>query len=186
MVTKKAKTKEWYSIISPQIFGENEVGKTMAADSEQLMGRKIILNVIELVENTDKFFMKVSLKVKKIDGKNLYTEFDGTEYMRDYISRMILRRIRRVDVIEDLKTKDGIKLRVKGLVIISRRVKSTIQKSIRSDVKKLIKKEVESSTLEDFINGIISDDIKQRTLSQIRKIYPVRNFEIRKTELLSQ
>ena len=185
MVTKKAKSKEWYSIISPKMFGEKEIGKTMAADSEHLIGRKIILNTVELVENTDKFFMKVSLKIKKMDGKNLFTEFCGTEHMRDYISRMILRRIRRVDVIEDLKTKDGIGLRVKGIVIISRRIKSTIQKTIRSYVKELIKKEVEDSTLEEFIDGIISDDIKHRILSQIRRIYPVRNFEIRKTELLS-
>lgn len=185
MVTKKTKAKEWYSIIAPKIFGEKEVGKTMTADSENLMNRKIILNMIELVENSDKFFMKVSLKVKRIEDKNAFTEFDGTEYMRDYISRMILRRIRRVDVIEDLKTKDGFGLRVKALVIISRRVKSTIQTSIRSDVKELIKKEVESSTLGEFIEGIISDEIKHKILGQIRKIYPVRNLEIRKTQLLS-
>jgi len=185
VVTKKTKAKEWYSIISPKIFGEKEIGKTMAADPEHLNGRKIILNIVELVENCDKFFMKVSLKVKRIEEKNLFTEFDGTEYMRDYISRMILRRIRRVDIIEDLKTKDGVMLRVKCLVIISRRVKSSIQKSIRSDVEGLIKKEVEKSTLEEFLNDIISDDIKHRILSEIRRIYPVRNFEIRKTQLLS-
>lgn len=185
MVTKKAKTKEWYSIIAPKIFGEKQIGKTMTAVPEQLIGRKIILNMIELARNSDKFFMKVSLKIKRIDGKNAFTELDGTEYLRDYISRMIMRRIRRVDIIEDLKTKDGKSIRVKSIAIIPRRIKSSIQEKIRSDITDMLKTDLENSTLEEFISNLISDEIKLRILSEIRKVYPVRNFEIRKTEILS-
>lgn len=185
MVTKKAKTKEWYSIIAPKIFSEKEIGKTMAADPEQLIGRKITLNVVELAEDSDKFSMKVSLKIKKIDGKKALTELCGTEYMRDYISRMIMRRTRRVDIIENLKTKDGIGVRVKSIAITPRRIKNSIQEKIRSDIRSILKSDLENSTLDEFINNIIFDEIKHKILDEIRKIYPVRNFEIRKTEILT-
>ena len=40
MAIKKAKGKEWFSIISPKIFGEKEIGKTLTSEPEKLLNRK--------------------------------------------------------------------------------------------------------------------------------------------------
>ena len=127
--------------------------------------------------------MKFFFRIKKVEGDKAFTEFDGSECMRDYVSRMVVRRVRRIDTVQDLVTKDGKKITVKGLAV-SRRIKSNIQKTIRVKVKEMIKAEVESSTFDEFIRGILSDELKNKILREGRKIYPIRNFEIRKTEVI--
>ena len=184
MAVKKAKGKEWFTIIAPKIFNSMELGKTMSGNPESLIGRKIDVSLIDLTNDFNKYYMKFIFKIKSIQEDKAITEFCGSDCMRDYISRMILRRIKRVDTVQDLNTKDGITIRVKGLAIIRGSIKSSIRKTIRNKIKELVKAEVEDSTLDEFIEKIISDDTKNKILKETRKIYPVRNFEIRKTELM--
>lgn len=185
LVTKKTKAKEWFTIIAPKIFDEKEIGRTMASDPEMLMGRKITLSLIELTNDFNKFYMKFIFKINRIEGNRAFTSFDGSECLRDYISRMVIRRVKRIDAVQDLTTKDGVRIRVKSLAISPRRVKSSIRVKIRNMIKERLKKEIESITLEDFIENIMSDEIKMGVLAEARRIYPVRNFEIRKTEIIT-
>jgi len=183
VAAKKTKSKEWFIIVAPKMFGEKEVGRTMVAEPEHLMGRKISLSLIELTDNFEKFYMKFNFRVARVEGNKAFTEFDSSECMQDYISRMIIRRVRRIDTVQDLKTKDGVFLRVKGLAVISRRIKSSIEKNIRNNIKEMIKDFVEKSTFEELVESIINDELKNIILRQSRKTYPVRNFEVRKTQV---
>jgi len=183
LVKKKTKTKEWYVIISPKVFGEKEIGRTFASEPEQILGRKIYLSALELTDNIDKYYMKVSFKIKKIEGNKAFTEFYGSECLQDHISRMVIRRVRRIDTVQDIKMKDGIKVRVKGIAVISRRAKSSIQVKISERIKEKVKEEVEAMTMDNLVEKILSDELKMRVLTEARKIYPVRNFEIRKVEV---
>lgn len=181
---KKSKTKEWFTIIAPKYFDEREIGRTMVSAPNIILNRRISVSLMELANNFSKYYMKFIFRITKINGNRAITEFDGSECLRDYISRMVLRRIRRIDTVQDLATKDSVKIRVKCLAIVSRRTKSNVRDVIRNSIREMVKEEVESSTLEDFIKKIISDEFKNRVLQEARKIYPVRNFEIRKTEIL--
>lgn len=184
-MVKKTKAKEWYTLIAPKIFKEIELGKIMVSDSEKLVGRKTTFSVMEITDDMNKYYMKFIFRINRIEGKKAFTEFSGSECMRDYISRMVLRRVRRIDVIKDFKTNDGTLIRVKGLAVISRKAKSSIQKKIRARMQDLLKEEVESISIDDLIEKIISDETKTKILAELRRIYPIRNFEIRKTEVLS-
>ena len=186
MVTKKTKSKEWFEIISPESFGGNVIGTTMTSDPDSLVGRKISVSLLELLNNFNKYYMKFTFKVVKIEGNKAFTEFVGSEVMKDYISRMVLRYIRRVDTIQDIQTKDKVTVRVKGLAIISKRIKSSITKIVRSEIKSMIQKEVSSSTLPELIDKIVSDQLKNMVLRRARNLYPIRNFEIRKVEVHSR
>lgn len=183
-MAKKAKRKEWFTIIAPKIFGEKEIGRTIVSDAASLIGRKVVVNLVDLTDDFSKYYLKLSFKISKLEGDKAFTKFDGSECLRDYISRMVLRRTRRVDTIQDLATKDGIKIRIKTLTIVPRRIKSSIQATIRNNIREMVKSEVENSTLEQFIKSMLSDEFKNKVLKQARKVYPVRNFEIRKTEIV--
>jgi small subunit ribosomal protein S3Ae len=185
MPVKKAKSKEWFTILAPKSFDERELGRTMVSEPKHLMGRKISLNLLELTQNFNKFYMKFTFRVVKLEGNKALTEFDNSECMQDYVSRMVLRRARRIDTVQDLKTKDGVLIRVKGLGIISRRVNSSIQKTVRVCIKSMVKDFVENSTFEDLINSIMDDTLKGKVLREARRIYPVRNFEVRKTQVMN-
>lgn len=180
----KLKGKQWFSLIAPKFFGEKEIGQTISSISENLVGKKITLSVVELTNDLNKYYLKFRFRINSVNGNKAYTSFDGSECLQDYISRMVLRRIRRIDSVQNLVTKDKIKIRVKGLTIVSRKVKSSLEGKIREFVSNLVKESVENSTLDEFISRIISNQIKNRVIKEGRKIYPIRNFEIRKTEVL--
>lgn len=184
MAAKKSKSKAWYTIIAPEIFGSKEIGKTTASDPDFLKDRIINLSAVEVSNNFSKYYLKFSFRVTKLNGDKAYTDFSGSECMRDYIARMVLRHVRRIDTVQDLKTKDGVKIRVKGLAVISRKAKSNTLKAIRRRIEELVKKNVEDSSLDDFVNRILDDKMKMYILGEIGSIYPVRNFEFRKTEVI--
>lgn len=172
--------------MAPKIFDEKAITQTVSSVPENLVGKRIALNATELTNDLNKYYLKIFLKITSVNGTNVHTEFDGSECLQDYISRMVLRRIRRIDSVQDLKTHDNVKIRVKSLVIIPKKAKSSIEVKIREFVSALVKKEVESSTLNEFIQRVLSSEIKNKIIKTGRSIYPIRNFEIRKTEILRE
>jgi small subunit ribosomal protein S3Ae len=185
LAVKKAKSKAWYTLISPEIFGAKEMGKTTAVDPDYLKGRKVTSSAIEITNNFAKYYMKFKFRISDVQGDKAITQFDGSECMRDYISRMVLRHVRRIDAVQDLKTKDGVKIRVKSLAITSKKMKSSIVKIVRMRMQEMVADHVGKSTLGDFIEDMMDDRAKGKILNEIRRIYPVRNFEFRKTEVLA-
>lgn len=182
-MASKIKGKQWVTIISPKIFGEKEIGQTLTSTPDGLVGKRVVLSAVELMNDMNKYYLKFKFKVKSVTGNKAYTEFDGSECLQDYISRMVLRRVRRIDSVQDLVTKDNIKVRVKGLTIVSKRVKSSLEKKIREYISELIKSMIESYTSEKLIEKFVSNEIKNNVIKEARKIYPIRNFEIRKIEV---
>lgn len=184
MAKKKSKTKEWYAIISPKVFGGGEIGRTFSSEPELLIGRKIFLSALEITDNINKYYMKFSFRINRVEGNKAFTEFHGQRCLQDYISRMVVRRVRRIDTVQDLKTKDGAGVRIKGIAVISKRAKSSIQVKISNRIKEILKQEIEGMMMDDLVEKILSDEIKIKVLTEARRIYPVRNFEFRKAEVL--
>ncbi len=180
----KLKGKQWVPIISPKAFGEKEIGKAPTAEPEKLVGKRLVLNALEVTNDLNKYYIKLKFKIYAVSGNNALTSFDGFECMQDYISRMVLRRIKRIDSVQDLKTRDNVKLRVKSLTVVSKRVRTNVEMKIREYVSEVMKEEVENSTLEEFLNKVLTNSIKSRIIRQGRTIYPIRNFEIRRTDTL--
>ena len=179
----KLKGKQWFTILAPKYFGEKEIGKTISSTSETLVGKTVNISAVELTNDINKYYLKLKFKITSVDSDKAFTQFYGSECLQDYISRMVLHRIRRIDSIQDLTTTDNIKIRVKGFTIVSKKVKSSVAVKIREFVSELIKKQVEESTLEEFLQKMLSNEIKNKILREGRRIYPIRNFEVRRTEL---
>jgi len=184
MVIKKGKLGKWFTILAPKYLGEKEIGMTLASEENSLIGRRVEVSPVELTNDMSKYYMKFIFKIIKVEDEKAFTEFDGSECTRDYISRMVLHKVRRIDVIQDLVTKDGKKIRVKSLAIARKKMASSIEKVVRKEIEKRMKEIVENSLLEEFVKKILSDEIKIKMLKEIAKIYPLRNFEIRKTEMI--
>lgn len=181
-MAKKLKGKEWYTLIAPRMFDGKNLGETPVGDPATLIGRKVEVPLINLINDPRKYYMKFQFRIKELDGKIARTEFAGLECLRDYISRMVRHGVTRIDMIQDLTTKDGVKLRVKTITLTNRRVKKSIESGIRRFVEEMVKKEVESSGLDGFLEKIINDTIKNQILDEGSRIYPLRVFEFRKVE----
>lgn len=181
---KKLKGKKWFTILAPDAFDNMEIGRTVADEAENIVGRKINVSLMELMGNFKKYYLKMSFRIVGVKDDKASTEFAGSECLADFISRMVHRYSRRVDTVQDLSTKDGKGIRVKTITIMPKHVKSSVQTVVRNRIKEIIKKEVEASTLDEFLEKMLNDDIKAKVISDARRIYPIRNFEVRKTETI--
>src|SRR3989338_5995097 len=123
--------KSWYVIMAPEMFGGGAIGETLAADSRQLVGRMMEVSLIDIYRNYNKFFVKVRLQIDKIDGNRAHTKMVGHDVMRERIYRMVQRYGRRVDTIQDVTTKDGVKGRIKTVFMIIKRVGASAKSAAR-------------------------------------------------------
>jgi len=108
---KKLRGKGWYTILAPKMFKERIIGETPVGDPKTLMNRRLDVHLINLIDDLSKYYIKIFFKIKEIKEDKAYTEFDGLECLRDYISRLIRYGITRIDTIQNLTTKDGKKLK---------------------------------------------------------------------------
>lgn len=184
MAVKKSKAKQWFKIIAPKMFDEKEIGTTLTFTPENLVGKTISLSAIELTNDMSKYYLKLNFKITKVEGDRALTAFYGFDCMHDYIARMVVRRVRRIDAVQNLVTKDGVKITVKSLATISKKATSSVEVKFRVFISDIMKNIVENLTLEDFVKRMIANEIKAKVLKEGRRIYPVRNFEIRKAELI--
>ena len=181
-MAKKLKGKEWYTLVAPKFFKEKIIGESPTGDPKNIMGRKIEVHLINLIEDLSKYYIKFYFKVNEIKNDKAYTEFSGLECMRDYISRLIRYGIARIDTVQDVTTKDNKKIRIKTIIITRKKIKKNVETTLKKFIQDEIKKEVESSTLDELIEKIINDHIKSFIFEKGKKIYPIRAFEIRKIE----
>ncbi len=179
---RSKKVKVWLKLVTPEFLGRKEVGEIPANEIEAAKGRRVILSAIDVLGDFNKYYLKFIFKVGEVDNQSAYLYFDGLECTRDYIARMIRRRVDRTDLVVDKVTKDGIKLRIKTITV-TRRVPKGIRAKIRNKIDEILSTETHQLTMEEFILKVLSDDFKSSIISVLNKIYPIRNFEFRKIEV---
>ena len=179
---KLLKGKSWYTIVSPAMFGEKPLGEALASDPSVLMGRKINVSLMELTGDPARYYMTVRFKVNDVNGNVAKTVFDGHECTRDFVARIVQRRTQRIDTNTVLTLKDG-KLRVKAVAISNRRVTDSVAKAIQRYLIGSIAAATDG-TIEDFIKLFLSGELQGKIRAEANIIYPLRAFEIHKTEVL--
>lgn len=180
----KWRSKIWYQILAPESFGEKEVGETPASDPKKIIDRIIRVPVSELTGNYRQGNMYLFFKVNKVAGTTAKTVVSGFEVARTFLHSIIRRRREKIDSVEDYTTKDGVKLRLKTVMITIGPCHTGQKTALRKIMDALLKKEVESNDFDTFLKQVI-DYIPQKAIKKASSvIYPISNMEIRKIELL--
>ncbi|MBU4547572.1 MAG: 30S ribosomal protein S3ae, partial [Euryarchaeota archaeon] len=114
------KEKQWYRIISPEGFGEDEIGITPSRDPDFLVKRKVEATMRELAGDFSKQYVKLKFQVKNVVGDTAHTKFIGHEVTTDYVRSMIRRGSSRIDAPVIVETKEGYNIKLHVLAITTR------------------------------------------------------------------
>jgi small subunit ribosomal protein S3Ae len=182
-MVSKLKGKDWYEIVAPKFFGDFIIGETPAMTPNKLIGRIIETSLTDFTEDASKYYLKFYFKIKKIDENKAITEFFGHDCTRDYIARIVRKRKTRIDTSDVIKLVDN-KMRVKSIAISNRHVSGTVEIKIRKTIRDIIIKTLENMKTEEFIKEMIGGKIQQNIRKSVSKVYPLRFFEFRKTEVI--
>jgi len=182
-MASKLKGKDWYQITAPKFFGDFVIGETIAFDPNQLKGRVIETSLTDITGDPNKYYLKFYFKIEDVKDKKAVTKFVGHDCTRDFLARIVRRRSTRIDTNDIIELLDN-KIRVKSIAISNRRVSQNIETKVRRIVRETIIKELEKMKTEEFVREIIDGKLQAKIRKGVSKIYPLRYFEFRKTEVI--
>lgn len=177
--------KNWYEIQAPEFFTKDEVGETPAEEDQQVIGRTIREDLTELLEGSDKYYMDVELKVTEVEGNKAFTEVKGMECSNEFVSRMIRKRSDRMDLVHDTVTEDDREVRVKVVGATVSNTSSKTLKAARQELQDVIDDYASGNTYHELMEAVFTDELQQEMRDAANGIYPFRDLEVRKTELLN-
>lgn len=176
--------KNWYEIQAPEVFDQDNVGETPAEKESQVVGRTISRDLTDLMGGTDKYYVDVSLKVTEVEGNKAFTEISGMTCSNEFVSRMIRKRSDRMDVVHDTETSDSREVRVKVVGATVNNTSTETLNAARDAIKQVIDENASGKDYDRFMESIFRDELQEDIRDRANRIYPFRELEVRKTELL--
>ncbi len=179
------KTKRWYTVYTPKMFGEAKIGETLASDPESLIGRVVETTMKDLTGDISKQHVKLKFKITEVKGDKAFTEFKAQSLSRDYMRSQIRRKTTRVEGVTDVVTKDGSKLRVKTIALAIGRAQTAQEKAIRRIMSSKVFRAARRATLDRFIQEVVLGKTSSEMYKAASKIYPLKRVEVRKVRVLA-
>lgn len=179
------KRKDWYTVLSPDVFHNVEVGKILATESKTLPGKKIDTTVYDVTNDPRKAHMKLLLEITHLEGKKAHTKIKEFELVRAYVRSLVRRRVTKIEAVISVEARDGIKLRIKPLVVTASKCRSSQKGKIRRAIMKATFDLGKSKTFEEFLLDTLGEKVQKVLREEIKKIYPIRNVEIRRIQIIN-
>jgi len=180
------KAKQWYKVVSPEMFGRAPFGETIANDPERLVGRVIETTLGDLTNNFSKQNTKLKFRVDRVAGDSAYTKFLVHEMTTDYVRSLVKRRTSRIDSIVDVITTDGYQVRVKPSCFTVKRARANQVKSIRELSKRVVLEKSKTLDMNQLIQDVVNGKMSLDIYKEAKMIYPLRRVEVRKTEIRTE
>lgn len=178
------KRKDWYQVLSPALFKETPVGEIISADPKQLVGRTIETTASELTGDLRKSHMNVTFRIISVDGKKARTTVEGFDLAKSYVRSLVRRRASKIDANVKVDLKDGAVVRIKPIVVSFRKCDTSQKKVIRQLLLDRIGESARPLDFDNVLLDTISEKIIKSARDEIKKVYPVKNVEVRMIELI--
>lgn len=187
MATKKLvdtwKTKRWYTVIAPKIFNEVEVSQVPAQDDEHLINRVMEIPLKDITKDIAHIYASVRLRVSEVKGNTAHTKFIGHSLSREYLATLVRRYRDKVEVVFPLKSKDGVDFVVKAVVITLDHCSDRQKKALYHALREAVIARAAQTDFGTLVLDMIYGKVSMELAGDLRKIVPIRQVEIRKTEL---
>jgi small subunit ribosomal protein S3Ae len=185
-VRDKWRSKDWFSVVAPQYFGATELGSVPADESSRLIGRVVDATLYDLTNDFAHQYLKMFFQVSDIEGKVARTIFKGHEYSRDYLRSLVRRKTTRIDMLQNVATKDDYKVRLAVCAFTLTRIRTTQEQAIRGIMKGIVDEKSKTLTFDQFVQEVVLGKIASDIYNEAKKVAPMRHVGIRKSKLVAQ
>ncbi len=173
------KKKKWVNIVTPGFLGERAIGETYLGDSDPVEGRTVSMNLMQVTGYIKAQSCSVKFEVYGMKDGKLQTKIIGYEYLPSAVRRLIRRRMTRVDDSIVSTTKDGVKVRIKPMLMTRNKVSRAIEYRLRAMAKTEVIAFVKSANYEEMFSNIIKNKFQSDLRNKLSYIYPLKGVLIR-------
>ncbi|MFO7710976.1 MAG: hypothetical protein R6V53_04380 [Candidatus Woesearchaeota archaeon] len=181
----KAKKKKWFQIIAPKLFMEQSLGETPAVEINDLMNKKLTVNMMSLTRDPKKQGVAATFTINGIRDGQATTALTGYRIVPTTIKRMVRRGKDRLDQTLKLKTKDKCIVEIKTILLTRGTTTSSVQVALHHKVREVLKKDIAKVEYDELVKQITQSKLQKGVFSKLKKIHPVAIFEIRGMQLLT-
>lgn len=180
----KWKKKKWYQLIAPKEYDSQVVGETLAIEKEELIGKKVAVNLMYLTKNPKKQNISVTFTITEVKDHNCSLKTSQFEIIPSSIKRLVRSGRDRIDDSFIVKSKDGVYARVKPLLITKSHQPQSIQTKIRMQATQFLREQAASMEFESFVKAIVEAKMQKSLRDVLNKAALMRNAEIRRIDLI--
>ena len=181
----KWKTKKWFTVLAPATFNNAIIAHTPGEEAEGLMGRTVHVSARDLTGNIKKNQLMLHFKVNNVQGLNAYTRFDSLEVQPSALRRLVRRRSSKIESVDDVMCKDGVKARIKSVALTAVKVSRPQQAAVRRVLKEEAQNVASSNDYEAMLNHFTMGEPSVEVVAKARKIAPMKRIDILKVTRLS-
>jgi len=185
MPKPKVIKKEWYPILAPKIFQNAVLGETPVYDPQQMIGKGITTNLMNLTNDVKRQNININFKVVDVQNGKAITNVVGYYMAQSSIRRMIRRNIEKIVMSFPCKTSDNKNLQVKPLLITRSATTNSVATKMRKNAQDFLVKYIGAISYENLINDLVNHNLQNSLRKVLNKIYPLRVCEIKSMEIVS-
>lgn len=177
------KAKKWFVVQAPKVFSEAQLGEMPGKDEKAVIGRNVIVSLDSLTHNPQNANTNLVFKITEVNGDRAQARLAEMGLLFSFV-RTIVRRYKSVSTsVIKARTKDGVAMTVKPIVVTMQRSPSSKLKGIRVETKDFIEKYVQSNDSDTIIKAIIDGNMQQELYARLKHVSPLSKVEIRKLEI---
>ncbi len=180
------KLKRWYSVISPRIWDEKEVGTTAASDEKLLYGRVLRVPASFLTGSIGHAQYFLNFRIVQVVGSEARTVFEGYELDNAFIKRLTRRHSSKIEVVFDVTARDGHVLHVKAITWTAVHVSRSQAKEIRRIMREMIEERAKKFGADELMKEFVIGDFTKKIASEASKIAPIRRVEVAKVRVIQR
>ncbi|MDP6139380.1 MAG: hypothetical protein QF655_00315 [Candidatus Woesearchaeota archaeon] len=184
MVKAKVIRKEWCPILAPKIFQNTVLGETYVYEPEQMIGKSIIQNLMNLTNDVKRQNINVKFKVANVQNGKAFADVIGYYMAQSSIRRLIRRNIEKINMSFLCKTSDNKNLQIKPLLIARSATTGSVATKMRKNAQDFIVKYINSVSYDNLVNDMITHKLQAFLKKDLNKIHPLRICEIRSMEIV--
>lgn len=178
----KKKRRHWYSVFASSEFDKVEIGESFVSNINNLKGKKVEVDLNTLLGDVKKQNVKVVFLVNEVRDSGAYCELVGYKLGSGFIKKINNVAKSKIEDSFVLSSKDGIKFRIKPLIVTMNKIHRRVLGKIRQKSKDLLIEMVGKKKFSEFVLGLVSSKVQRELKRRLSKIYPLNVFEIKKLE----
>ena len=175
----KKRRRKWHMIVASPEFRNKEIGETTTTESENLVGRTLTLNLMNITNDPKTQNSKVTFKIIKVDKDRAITEFKSYNLLQTAVRRLAQKDKEKVSDSFSVKTKDGISVRLKPMFVTKSTTKQSVLSALRKECKKFLESYASKNTYSNMVMDVVGFRIQIGLKNQLKKIYPITVCQIR-------